>query len=310
MNKKITLFFLLIIIFLVHAEITTTSVVAIPGVDGEVLVVYEDGDPDRPLVVGRVYNDSDGDGLTDGEETLTGPSGEEIYPNETDFGFVNRATETETTGIEHKDIGITSTDPEAEEGKGSGDVIIKGSKIKENSKEDPEPFVPKKPREIVVVGSKVKDVERESSSNKSDLIERVETLASKPIENADDLELYAIALANSDDKIQKIVINEGVLVEYEQPAKFLGFIDVTYTASAAVDEFGRIKLQFPFWLFLTQNNATDIQTDLEERFGDGAHLAQMNLQDAMQKQQQTLQTISNVMKTHHETAMGIIRKIG
>ena len=53
--------------------------------------------------------------------------------------------------------------------------------------------------------------------------------------------------------------------------------------------------------------------DLEERLstiGDDAQLANIDLQNMLQKQQQTLQTISNVSKMLHDTAMAIIRKIG
>jgi len=44
--------------------------------------------------------------------------------------------------------------------------------------------------------------------------------------------------------------------------------------------------------------------------GDDAQLANIDLQSALQKQQQTLQTMSNVSKMLHDTAMSVIRKIG
>ncbi len=44
--------------------------------------------------------------------------------------------------------------------------------------------------------------------------------------------------------------------------------------------------------------------------GDDARLANIELQNALQKQQQTLQTMSNVSKMLHDTAMAIIRKHG
>ncbi len=43
---------------------------------------------------------------------------------------------------------------------------------------------------------------------------------------------------------------------------------------------------------------------------DDAELANIDLQNALQKQQQTLQTMSNVSKALHDTAMSVIRKIG
>ncbi len=44
--------------------------------------------------------------------------------------------------------------------------------------------------------------------------------------------------------------------------------------------------------------------------GDGAQLANIATQNVPQKQQQTLQMISNVSKMLHDTAMAVIRKIG
>jgi hypothetical protein len=44
--------------------------------------------------------------------------------------------------------------------------------------------------------------------------------------------------------------------------------------------------------------------------GDDAHLANIDMQNAMRKQQQPLQTMSNVSKVLHDTAMAVIRKIG
>jgi hypothetical protein len=53
--------------------------------------------------------------------------------------------------------------------------------------------------------------------------------------------------------------------------------------------------------------------ELEEKLasaGDDGQLANIDLQNALQKQQQTLQTMSNVSKMMHDTAMAVIRKIG
>lgn len=44
--------------------------------------------------------------------------------------------------------------------------------------------------------------------------------------------------------------------------------------------------------------------------GEDAQLANVDLQNALQRQQQTLQLMSNVSKMIHETSMAIIRKIG
>jgi hypothetical protein len=44
--------------------------------------------------------------------------------------------------------------------------------------------------------------------------------------------------------------------------------------------------------------------------GDDAQLANVDLQSVLQKQQQTLQILSNVSKSVHDTAKAVIRKIG
>ncbi len=44
--------------------------------------------------------------------------------------------------------------------------------------------------------------------------------------------------------------------------------------------------------------------------GDDAQLANIDLQNVLQKQQQTLITLSNVSKMLHDVAMSIFRKIG
>lgn len=44
--------------------------------------------------------------------------------------------------------------------------------------------------------------------------------------------------------------------------------------------------------------------------GDDAQLANIDIQNALQKQQQTMQTMSNVSKMLHDTAMAVIRKMG
>jgi hypothetical protein len=44
--------------------------------------------------------------------------------------------------------------------------------------------------------------------------------------------------------------------------------------------------------------------------GDDAQLANVDLQNVLQKQQQTLQMMSNISKALYDTAMSVIRKMG
>ena len=59
--------------------------------------------------------------------------------------------------------------------------------------------------------------------------------------------------------------------------------------------------------------ATDYVKELEEKLntvGDDAQLANVDLQDILQKQQQNLQMLSDISKMLNDTAMSVIRKIG
>ena len=50
--------------------------------------------------------------------------------------------------------------------------------------------------------------------------------------------------------------------------------------------------------------------DTIEQLGDDAQLANVDLQNILQKQQQTLQAMSNISKMLYDTAQSVIRKIG
>lgn len=63
----------------------------------------------------------------------------------------------------------------------------------------------------------------------------------------------------------------------------------------------------------SKKELTNYLTELEEKLrtvGDDAQLASVDLQNALQKQQQVLQAMSNIAKITHDTAMAIIRNIG
>tara|TARA_Y100001934_G_scaffold117242_1_gene143551 strand:- start:1760 stop:2596 length:837 start_codon:yes stop_codon:yes gene_type:complete len=66
-------------------------------------------------------------------------------------------------------------------------------------------------------------------------------------------------------------------------------------------------------VFKTKADLENYIQGMEEKLnsiGDDAQLANVDLQNMLQKQQQTLQMMSNISKMLHDTAMSIIRKIG
>lgn len=60
----------------------------------------------------------------------------------------------------------------------------------------------------------------------------------------------------------------------------------------------------------TAQSALDHFQAVLNSVGDDAQLANVDLQNVLQKQQQTLQMMSNISKMLYDTAMSVIRKIG
>lgn len=290
----------------------------LPEPEDEILIELEDGDPDRPIIVGRLPNTKD-------------------------------------TGIEHENIGIMQNDEDARVDDDDFGVVNTDEKSEQHNESDLDfvqrlnevEAVAKKVREIVIVGSKIKDAVREAIIKGKKILENF--VPAEPVVDEDGLADYAERVAAIDKNVKKIVIDEsGVQVNYRQPAKLFGFIPFSLTVSASVDNEGKVKVKFPWYTFFVKHTMQDLKFNLEESVqamneadlvedlandantaadsdddNDGtldnpdlssaetndAQLANIDLQNVLQKQQKTLQTISNVMKTFHDTAKSIIRNL-
>ncbi len=62
-------------------------------------------------------------------------------------------------------------------------------------------------------------------------------------------------------------------------------------------------------LIISYKRSKEVKESLD-KIGADEQLATVDLQNALQRSQQTLQTMSNISKTLHDTAMAIIRKLG
>ncbi len=91
---------------------------------------------------------------------------------------------------------------------------------------------------------------------------------------------------------------------------------ITFPTEPQYDENGGMVPHDPIAMEGIADNKEGLQTyikNLEEHLnsiGDDAQLANVDLQNMLQKQQQTLQMMSNIAKMLHDTAMAIIRKMG
>jgi len=241
-------------------------------------------------------SDSDNDGLSDNQEV-------------------------EPAGIEHEDIGIVSSEDDENSGDddsgsiGFGDSI--NGRMPGDSGNDTEA---KKPKEIVVVGSKAvektdsgvvikgsKIKENYADTDHKDWIE----ILSTSVSDEEDLELYALATAATDENVEEIAINFGeIKMDYKQPAKLFGIINIEYTTTVVFDgeeiypdEYGRVKVKFPWYRVFTKNQGDELKTELE------SGLSEIDSENYLERQQEAIQTMSNIMKTKHDTAKAAINNV-
>jgi len=76
----------------------------------------------------------------------------------------------------------------------------------------------------------------------------------------------------------------------------------------AADEFGRVKVKLPWWHIFSKKlvNSGDLEADIEKEL---LASLQTGPQSDVQKAAYVLDSLSKVLKVHHDTAMGIIRNI-
>jgi hypothetical protein len=84
------------------------------------------------------------------------------------------------------------------------------------------------------------------------------------------------------------------------------------TSKAGNTQLVKTRSQLAEYLKTAEDNLRSIK-EIEMQLmqvGDDAQLANIDLQNMLQKQQQTIQMMSNISKTLHDTALSVIRKIG
>lgn len=131
-----------------------------------------------------------------------------------------------------------------------------------------------KPKEIVVVGSEVRELDKASPKLQ-------EAIAKGEVVNEDDLEKFMTQLAAvAPEEVQELVSTDnGVRVEFEQEARFLGFIPFKLRSELRVgmepDEFGAVKVRFPWYSFLARKTVRphDLELKVEEGLA-GAQFSQ------------------------------------
>lgn len=135
----------------------------------------------------------------------------------------------------------------------------------------------------------------------ADVKERVELTSGQDLEN------FARGVLIQDENIEQISLNfEKIKVDYKMPAKFLGIIPITLKTTVEATSGERVKVKFPWYSFLfsisNELKAPALEEALEE-------VSKVDFQSSIQEQARVFQTISNVLKTKHDTVKNSINNI-
>lgn len=92
-------------------------------------------------------------------------------------------------------------------------------------------------------------------------------LSASSVSSNDDLSVFATSHMKRDTNIENVeVSNEGVSVEYNKEARFLGFISGHLSATAKVSNDGSVDIDYPWYRFLFKvAGSDDVEAQLERR---------------------------------------------
>ncbi len=135
----------------------------------------------------------------------------------------------------------------------------------------------------------------------------------RSIRTVDQLKIYVRALSETDENLRQIKLNdERIELSYRQKAKLFGFIPITYLLKTTVED-SEVSVDQPWWHFLARDDVKEYKKQLQEQLDSLEEIEPESPEDLdaiLRKQQQVLQTLSNVSKMLHDTGMAIIRNIG
>lgn len=140
--------------------------------------------------------------------------------------------------------------------------------------------------------------------------------ASGRVETATDLQLFVEDRTARDMQIQEVRMSDDmVAVAYTMPGRLFGFIPLTLRyyidVSLADDSYGRVTVQAPWFriLFSDTVDAGALMNDIEEALDLTLPKAPSAVEARVQTQSRVFTTVSNILKTKHDTAMNAIRNM-
>ena len=127
------------------------------------------------------------------------------------------------------------------------------------------------------------------------------------ITSLEELEAFAANLANQDSNIKLIKLtSESIELDYQYEGRLFGVFPIKAWTRAFIGNDNRVKLKNPWYdIFIKKS----IKYELSDSESDLSKLQIQGLQNELQKQAWSLQLISNIMKTKHDTVKNSINNI-
>ncbi len=150
------------------------------------------------------------------------------------------------------------------------------------------------------------DVRRWDSEKKREFMASVKMEAE--VRSEQDLENFAKGILLKDENIKSVEADkEKVKIAYKMPARFLGIFGASITTRAEVAHNGEVKVSLPWYAFLFKKLVSTGDTESEAR----ASLPEVGdeVLVSFESRARAMTTLSNIMKTKHDTIKNSIGNI-
>lgn len=126
-----------------------------------------------------------------------------------------------------------------------------------------------------------------------------------------DFEKNTEKIVEADENISRAEVTpEKVEIAYKRPVKLFGFLPMTMNLRAVVDKDGNLKMHKPWYSFLTTSEVDAFSAAVEADFkAQQDNLKTFKIQDLLQRQAQYFQSLTNILKTRHDTVKNSIGNI-
>lgn len=132
------------------------------------------------------------------------------------------------------------------------------------------------------------------------------------IKNNDDLKAYANIVVSTRPGVKNVsVTDNGLVVTYEQPAKFFGIFRSSLNAKAVVATGGKVEVDLPWYSFLYSKNTGAVKTSIQSSAGSNLTVSKSDDAVSVQNNAKAINvvsgSISNSINLSNGTKSGSIQ---